>query len=91
MTRAANERLSKDIIYIYWDDHGQFGNNNPRKTGLYSSPTYTGAKEYQIYNSPHAEDRKKERYILLTGVDEFGKIFQKYEKFSIRDPKPPCR
>ena len=54
-----NERLSKNIIYIYWDDHGQFGNNDPRKTGPYSSPTYTGAKEYQSYDSPPTEDRKK--------------------------------
>ena len=47
LTKAANARLSEDIIYTYWDDHGQFGNNNPHKTGPYSSPAYTGAKEYQ--------------------------------------------
>ena len=35
LTKAANERLSKDIIYIYWDDHGQFGNKNPQKIGPY--------------------------------------------------------
>ena len=67
LTKAANERLSKDIIYIYWDDHGQFGNKNPRKTGSYSNPAYTGAKEYQSYNRPHAEDRKKEAYPVKRG------------------------
>ena len=74
LTKIANERLSKDIIYIYLDHHVQFENNNPHKAGPYSSPAYTGAKEYQSYNSPHAEDRKK-RHILLTGVNEFSKIF----------------
>ena len=59
LTKAANERLSKDIIYIYWDDHRQFGNNNPRKTGPYSNSAYTGAKEYLSYDSAHAEDCKK--------------------------------
>ena len=28
LTKAANERLLKDIIYTYWNDHGQFGNKN---------------------------------------------------------------
>ena len=41
---AANERLSGEIIYTYWDDYGQFGNKDPRKTGPYSTPAYTGER-----------------------------------------------
>ena len=59
LTMAANARLLEEVIYNYWDDHGQFGNNNPRKTGPYSSLAYKGAKEYQSYAIPHEEDRKK--------------------------------
>ena len=83
LVAAANERLSGGIIYTYWDNHGQFGNKNPRKTGPYSTSAYTGAKEYKTFATPHPEDRKKRKNILLDGVEEFGKIFQKYEKFSI--------
>ena len=68
LTKAANARLSEDIIYTYWDDHGQFRNNNPRKTGPYSSPAYKGTKEYQSYDIPHAEDHKKEAYLVRRGV-----------------------
>ena len=59
LMKAVNERLLKDTIHIYWDDHGQFGNKNPRKIGPYSNSSYTGVKEYLSYNSAHAEDRKK--------------------------------
>ena len=57
LIKAANERLLKDIIYTYWDDHGQFGNKNPRKTGPYSNSSYTGAKEYLSYDSAYVDDR----------------------------------
>ena len=80
---AANERLLGEITYTYWNDYGQFGNNDPRKIGPYSTQAYTGAKEYKTFATPHPEDRKKRKNILLDGVEEFGKIFQKYEKFSI--------
>ena len=85
----ANEWLLGEIIYTYWDDYGQFGNNNPRKTGPYSSQVYTGAKEYKSFATPHQEDRNKRKNILLDGVEEFGKIFQTNKKrslFGIRQP-----
>ena len=84
LTKAANEKLLKGIIYTYWDDPGQFGNKNPRKTGPYSNSVYMGAKEYLSYDSAHADDRKK-RHILLDGVNNFGSIFRKYEQISIQD------
>ena len=87
LTVAANARLLEEIIYNYWDDHGQFGNNNLRKTGPDSSLAYKGAKEYKSYATPHEEDRNKRKNILLDGVEEFGKIFQKYEMFPIWDLK----
>ena len=55
-------------------------------TGPYSNLVYTGAKEYLSYNSAHVDDRKK-KAIMLDRVNEFGTIFQKYEKISIRHPK----
>ena len=60
LMKAANTRLSKDIIYTYWDtDHGQFGNKKPCKTDHYSNSVYTGVKEYLSYNSAHVIDNKK--------------------------------
>ena len=84
---VAKERLFEEIIYNYWDDHGQFINNNPCKTGPYSSLAFKGAKEYKSYTTPHEEDRNKKKSILLDRVDEFSKIFQKYETFLIWDLK----
>merc|ERR1712238_609226 len=57
LVAAANERLAGGTLYTYWDNHGQFGNKNPRKTGPYSNSAYTGAKEYQSFATPHPEDR----------------------------------
>ena len=59
MTKAANESLSKDIIYTYWNDYGQFGNTKIRKTGHYSNAAYIGVEEYLSYDSAHVDDRKK--------------------------------
>ena len=72
---AANERLLGEIIYTYWDDYGQFGNNNPRKTSPYSTQAYTGAKEYKSFATPHQEDCNKRKNILLDRVEEFAKLF----------------
>ena len=87
MVAAANERLLGEIIYTYWDDYGQFGNKDPRKTGPYSTQTYTGAKEYKSFDTPHPDDCNKRKNIMLNGVAEFAKIFQKHEPFSIQDIK----
>ena len=72
---AANEWLSGEIIYTYWDDYGQFGNKDPRMTGPYSTQAYTGAKEYKSFATPHPDDRNKRKNIMLDGVEEFAKIF----------------
>ena len=66
---------------------GHSEKNNPRKTGPYSSLAYKGVKGYKSYAIPHEEDRNKRKNILLDGVDEFGKIYEKYEMFPIRDLK----
>ena len=87
MVAAANERLLGEILYTYWDDNGQFGNKDPRKTGPYSTEVYTGAKEYKSFDTPHPDDRNKRKNILLDGVEEFTKIFQKHEQLSIQDTK----
>ena len=44
MVAAANARLLGDILYTYWEDYGQFQNKEPRKSGLYSTPAYTGER-----------------------------------------------
>ena len=86
LTEAANERLSKDIIYTYWDDYGQFGNKKTRMTGYYSNSAYTGVKEYLSYDSTHVDDHKR-KAIMLDGLNEFDTTFRKYEKISIWHPK----
>ena len=45
MVAAAKERLSGGILYTYWEDYGKFGNKEPRKTGSYSTPAYTGVSK----------------------------------------------
>ena len=57
LTKAANERLSKEIIYTYWEDYGQFGNTKTCKTDHYPNSAYTGVNEYLSYNSTHVDDR----------------------------------
>ena len=66
---AANKRLLGEILYTYWDDYGQFGNKDPRKTGPYSTQAYTGAKEYKFFDTPHSGDHNKRKNILLDGVE----------------------
>ena len=48
MTVLANGRLLEEIIYNYWDDYGQLGNNNPCKTGPYSSQAYKGQRNTKV-------------------------------------------
>ena len=86
LTKVANERLPKDIIYTYWDDYGQFGNAKTYKTGHYSNSACTGVKEYLSYDSAHVDDYKKNA-IMLDGMNEFDTLFGKYEKVSIWHPK----
>mgnify|MGYP005631639623 CR=1 FL=1 len=45
---TANERLLGGILYTYWNDYGQFGNKDPRKTGPYSTPAYTGERNTKV-------------------------------------------
>ena len=48
MVAAANARLLGDILYTYWEDYGQFQNKEPRKSGLYSTPAYTGERNTKV-------------------------------------------
>ena len=51
--KAANDLLSKEIIYTYWKDYGQFGDKKTHTTGHYANAVYTGAKEFRSYNTNH--------------------------------------
>ena len=80
--KAANDLLSKDIIYTYWTDFGQFGDKKTCTTGHYTMPVYTGQKEFLSYGTAHGMDRKM-KSIMIDGINEFNTIFEKYEGFSI--------
>ena len=83
---AANDLLSKDIIYTYWKDYGQFGGTTNCTTGHYANSAYTDASEFLSYDTSHFTDRKR-KAIMLHGVNEFSTIFEKYEGISIRHSK----
>ena len=87
MAAAANKRLLGDTLYTYWENYGQFRNKEPRKTGSYSGLVYTGGKEYKSFDTPHPADGHKRKNVLIDGVKEFDKTFQKYKLFSIQDIK----
>ena len=48
MAAAANKRLLGEILHTYWEDYGQFGNKDPRKTGSYSTPAYTEERNTKV-------------------------------------------
>lgn len=84
--KAANETLSKDIIYTYWNGFGQFGDKKICMKGSYTNVIYTGQKEFLSYNTAHASDLRSKHILLLTGMKEFKTIFKKYEGLSIWQP-----
>ena len=84
--KTANDLLSKDVIYTYWKDYGQFRDTTTCMTGHYANSVYTGAKEFLCYDTPHVIDQKM-KAIMLQGMNEFSTKFKKYEGFSIRQPE----
>ena len=84
--KVANDLLSKEFIYIYWKDFGQFGDKKTCTMGHYANTVYTGAKEFRSYDTAHILDQKM-KAIMIEGVNSFSTILEKYEGFSIRQPK----
>ena len=84
--KAANDLLSKEIIYTYWKDYGQFGDKKTCTTGHYINTVYTGAKEFRGYDTARVLDQRM-KAIMIDGVSSFSTILEKYEGFSIRQPK----
>ena len=55
-------------------------------TGPYLKPVYTNQNEFLSYDTAYAIDRKL-KHIIMDGLNTFNAIFEKYEGFSIRQPK----
>ena len=89
MVAAANEQLSGETIYTYWDGFGQFGSKDPHTTGPYSTPAYTGAKEYKSFDTPHPDERNKRKNIMLVVVEEFANFSRHTNNSLFRMSKPP--
>ena len=44
LVKAANDLLSKDVIYTYWKDYGHSGDTTTHTIGNYVNSVYTSAK-----------------------------------------------
>ena len=69
LVKAANDLLSKDIIYTYWKAFGQFWDKKTCTIGHYTNPVYTGSKEFLSYDTAHVTDQKM-KSIMLNGMQE---------------------
>mmetsp|Transcript_13659 Transcript_13659/g.14987 ORF Transcript_13659/g.14987 Transcript_13659/m.14987 type:complete len:163 (+) Transcript_13659:354-842(+) len=55
-------------------------------TGLYLKPVYTNQNKFLSYDTAHATNRKL-KHIIMDALNAFNTIFEKYEGFSIWQPK----
>ena len=78
--KVVNEQVSNDIIYKYWEDYGQFGNKQPRTTGLYSKEMYTNSSAFLSYDTAHAEDRKL-KHMITDGLNAFDTFSRSLKTF----------